>query len=865
MYEIIVGRSQDDLKKYGTLGTAYIGKHIVGLGEDAHMTSKILLDLVRPHVMLICGKRGTGKCLHGDTRVTLSDGSVESIKELAKDTRKVLSLNNDLKISASEKTEFFKRTVDKLIRIKLRSGKEIKLTPEHPLLTIKGWKQANELSMGSRIATPRALNCFGTDDMKDHEIKLLAYLIAEGHLGNGFVLFTNSDPKMMDEFENCIEYFDPGLKIVSHGKYGVRVSSRVRKFIFSNNPARNEFGQFYKGNYGVNSKSSITKWLIGMGLYGKLSADKFIPNCILNLPKNQLSLFLNRLFSCDGSLYNVKRKDRTQWEISYASKSEILIKQVQHLLLRFGVLSRIRPKTTKINGKKIPSFEIVVGGEFVTKFIQSVGFFGEKTTLQNEYLSAEQKIQRNPNVDTIPEELWDIYRPKNWAELGRKMGYSMGKALRTSINYSPSRQKLLQMAEAEHNESLALLANSDIFWDEIIAMEELEGAFDVYDISVPETHNFVANDIIVHNSYSAGVIAEEMAALPEDLRKNLAVIIIDPMGIYWSMKSPNDKDSELLRKWELKPRGVDINLFIPAGKAKEYDKSGILWDNAISLPVGEFSAEDWAMTFNIEPFGDAGVLLGRVIKQLKEKKNAYNIKDIANEIELDGRADQKHKDVLRGLFETADSWGIFGKEKISLDEMFKPGSISVIDISHYEGWAVKNLFVSLISKKIYQARLLARKEEEAGSMLGEDKSELPMIWLMMDEAHQFLPNDAKTTSSDALLTLVKLGREPGISTMFVTQQPYKLHPDALSQTDVVLSHRLTSSQDVKALETVMQTYLLSNIQKSLDDLPRWKGTAIILDDNSEKLYSMVVRPRASWHAGGSPIAIKNDQGAKNNY
>ncbi|MBI4177546.1 MAG: ATP-binding protein [Candidatus Aenigmarchaeota archaeon] len=367
-------------------------------------------------------------------------------------------------------------------------------------------------------------------------------------------------------------------------------------------------------------------------------------------------------------------------------------------------------------------------------------------------------------------------------------------------------------------------------------------------------------------SYSAGVIAEEMAALPEELRKNLAFIIIDPMGIYWSMKNPNDKDSDLLRKWDLKPKGVDVNLFIPGGKAAEYESAGIMWDNTISLPAGEFSAEDWAITFNIEPFSDVGVLLARTIKNLKGREgDSYSIKDIIGEVESDKRAEQKQKDVLRSLFENVDGWGIFGKEKISLAEMLKPGSISVIDISHYEGWTVKNLFVSLISKKIYQTRLIARKDEEAKSMMGEDKSEIPMIWLMMDEAHQFLPNNVKTASTDALLTLVKLGREPGISTVFVTQQPYKLHPDALSQTDIVLSHRLTSEQDVKALETVMQTYLLSNIQKSLDELPKWKGTAIMLDDNSEKLYSMVVRPRASWHAGGSPIAIKNDQGTKNSY
>ncbi len=857
MYEIVVGRSAEDVKRYGLYGTAYIGRHIVGTGEDAHMTSKVLLDVVRPHIVLICGKRGTGKCLHGDTLITLSDGSVAPIKELAGDTKKVISLDQNLKINSACKTEFFKRKTSKLVKIRLRSGKEVKLTPEHPLLTVKGWKQANGLSIGSRIATPRILDCFGETEMKDCDVKLLAYLIAEGHLGNGFVLFTNSDPEMMGEFENCIEEFDHELKILPHGKYGVRVSRKARKFIFSNNPARNELGQFHKGNCGVNAKSSIAKWLIGLGLYGKMSADKFVPSCVLSLPRSQLSLFLNRLFSCDGSLYNTRRRNRAQWEISYASKSEILIRQVQHLLLRFGVLSKIRPKITKINGKEIPSFELVVGGEAVTAFIKSIGFFGEKAALQNGYLLIEREIHRNPNVDTVPEEIWDIYRPKNWAELGRRLGYSVGKGLRSSINYSPSRQKLLQMAEAEQNDSLKSLAESDIFWDEIVAMEELEGTFDVYDISVPEFHNFVANDIIVHNSYSLGVMVEEISNFPEELKKNLAIIIIDPMGIYWSMKNPNEKDSELLRKWELKPKGLDIKLFIPDGMAAKFESAGILWDHTISLPTGEFSAEEWAITFGVDMFSETGVLLGRVINKLRDEKGTnYGVKDIVNGMDSDNRAEQRHKDMLKGLFENVDSWGIFGKEKLSLEEMFKPGSISVIDISHYEGWKVKNLFVSLVSKKIYQARLIARKNEEASSMAGEEKSEMPMVWLMLDEAHQFLPNDSKTVSTDALLTLVKLGREPGISTAFVTQQPYKLHPDALSQTDIVISHRLTSEQDVKALETVMQTYLLDNIQKSLDELPKWKGTAIMLDDNSEKLYSLVVRPRVSWHAGGSPIAIK---------
>ena len=59
--KIIVGRDREDLKKFGDIGTAYIGKHIVGKGEEAHLTNPVVMDVTRPHVVLCCGKRGTGK------------------------------------------------------------------------------------------------------------------------------------------------------------------------------------------------------------------------------------------------------------------------------------------------------------------------------------------------------------------------------------------------------------------------------------------------------------------------------------------------------------------------------------------------------------------------------------------------------------------------------------------------------------------------------------------------------------------------------------------------------------------------------------------------------------------------------------
>ncbi len=166
------------------------------------------------------------------------------------------------------------------------------------------------------------------------------------------------------------------------------------------------------------------------------------------------------------------------------------------------------------------------------------------------------------------------------------------------------------------------------------------------------------------------------------------------------------------------------------------------------------------------------------------------------------------------------------------------------------------MVIGLLSRKIFQDRLQARKSEEFQVMGGSGKETVPMVWIMIDEAHQFVGSDSVTAASEPLLTLIKEGREPGISLLLITQIPNKLHPDALAQSDVVISHHLTSEADMKALRGIMQTYAMKDIEEYMASLPRKKGVALVLDDNSERIYTIQIRPRLSWHAGGSPMAIK---------
>ena len=160
-----------------------------------------------------------------------------------------------------------------------------------------------------------------------------------------------------------------------------------------------------------------------------------------------------------------------------------------------------------------------------------------------------------------------------------------------------------------------------------------------------------------------------------------------------------------------------------------------------------------------------------------------------------------------------------------------------------------------MSKHIFSERVKARRLEELSEIEITTLKRTPMPWILIDEAHNFLPDDSATAATEILSTLIKEGRQPGITLVFATQRPEKLHPDALAQTDIIISHRLTSKADVDALRSIMQTYMLFDIGRYLNELPKVKGVAIILDDNSERIYKIRVRPRQSWHAGASPVAI----------
>ena len=371
-------------------------------------------------------------------------------------------------------------------------------------------------------------------------------------------------------------------------------------------------------------------------------------------------------------------------------------------------------------------------------------------------------------------------------------------------------------------------------------------------------------------SYSIGVIAEELSKLSSDVKENIASLIFDTMGIFWTMKYKNYKDVDLLEEWNLKPANLPVVVWAPAGYFEEYEKRQIPVDGKFAIAVSELDIEDWLSIFNLDMISQVSVLIQKVITDLKENSESYDLGDVMKRIVLNEEASDDVKKSAIALFEAANSWKVFAKrneKSTKINELIIAGKTSVLDLSVYSsiaGFNVRALIIGLISKKLFSQRVLARKKEEIeeiqrGLEVKREKKEMPIVWIFLDEAHEFLPMNETTPATNSLIQLLREGRQPGISLVLATQQPGVIHRDVMTQSDVVIAHRLTNKKDIEALNEIMQTYLLETIQKSMRELPDLKGSGIILDDNSERLYPIRIRPRLTWHGGEAPKALSEEK------
>lgn len=467
------------------------GESVTGLASGFTDLDEMTSGFQPSNLIIVAARPAMGKCLAADSVIDDPEtGERRSIAEFVeRRTRSVHSVDQGGQVRPKAVTDWIPNGTKGCFEVRTRTGRRITATANHPFLTVDGWVPLEDLTAGCSVAVPRRLDVFGKerlDDCSALRARLLGYFIAEGGLTGKSPMFTNADPEIVDDFKNAVAEF-PECSVTGPVRYGYRARG---------------------GNKGA--VNPITTWLRGLGLMGKRAEEKHFPECVWRFSRPLLREFLRALFSCDGTVYSMSGYPRIEFTVA----SEKLAEDVHHALVRFGIVSKLWQKTER-------SWRVeITEPESVDLYQNEIGWIGEKT---RRVFKTLRDRRPHSNSGHVPKEVWAYVRKAaaakemSLAEMCRRAG-DKGWS-NPHCDRSLPRRRLQRYAEVLDSEDLRWLASPDLYWDQIVSITPV-GEREVYDLTVPEGSNFVANDICVHNSSLLNDFALNVA-----MRQNMPVVI----------------------------------------------------------------------------------------------------------------------------------------------------------------------------------------------------------------------------------------------------------------------------------------------------------------------------------------------------
>ena len=478
--------------------------------------------------MLLIGDPGTGKCVRGDTTVTLADGREHEIRDLVESNLddpkpvddgvwddanlEVPSLAPDGTLVQRRATKVWKREApETMYRVRTTNGHEVTVTPSHPLF-VPGSQGpeavlAEDLEVGQFVATPRQLETNGDDtlDVSYREsqsynaihidlpaewtptlARLVGYVVAEGYVeqrddNTGYVSVTNNDAAVLYDVKTALNELD-----ANYHERDPHEGKSAREVICGS-------GEFV---------SFLVE--LDAGVLGG-SSEKRVPNAVKRASDETKREFLAAFVEGEGHV------SATEREISVASTSHELLEDVRSLLLSLGITSQLHPRE---NG----SYRLRISGEMFERYVTDVGFVTDR---KSDAAAAFEGTDGNTNTDVVPVDGDELRSLRN--ELGLTQA-DCGIPRSTYQHYergsrNPSRESLSAVASAFSEAvddavaadggtdvearvgAVGAAATDDIAWDRIETIEEVETDEEwVYDLEVEGTHNYLTDGVVSHNS-----------------------------------------------------------------------------------------------------------------------------------------------------------------------------------------------------------------------------------------------------------------------------------------------------------------------------------------------------------------------------
>jgi replicative DNA helicase len=425
-------------------------------------------------------------CLTGDARVLRADTGAEvTIGDLADSGERdipVWSLDTHLRMVPATMTHAFPTGVKQVFELRLASGRQVTASANHPFLTVDGWLRLDELEVGGHIAVPRVVPAPKEAQIwPEAEVVMLAHLLGDGDVApRQPIHYTSADPACLDAVSDAAAHFGIAPRRVERGN---------RTHLHLPSPVGLAQGR----------RNPIAEWLDQWGLYGKRSHEKFIPSPVFSLADDQIALFLGHLWATDGSIGVHQCRSGLRPRIHLATTSRRLADDVQRLMTRLGIQSRISRVRSARYGT---SWSVdVIGPDNMRSFISEIGVYGQGSQRTPKVVAWLERAGRSADRDALPRPVLDMVLAAQQAsglsasDLVRRSGLGSYRLYESPL----SRQGLAALSTVLDDERLAMFASSHVSWDEVVAISPLGEAM-VYDATVEGTHNFVANGITVENS-----------------------------------------------------------------------------------------------------------------------------------------------------------------------------------------------------------------------------------------------------------------------------------------------------------------------------------------------------------------------------
>lgn len=455
---------RDEMRQRCQTSLYYLAKVVLGFSEMvSHLHLPLANFITDPSTLrkLVLIPRGHFKCVSRNTIVLTYNGP-KFIQNLKPGDKVASCDTTTLKNQWSAVVAVECQGVKPTVLVKTRSGRELRVTGNHPFRQLGGWVNAENLRSGDRLACARVYPEPRINKLTIEEARVLGYLIGDGSITDGQCGFTNGNPKVITDFEQAA--LACGLEPTFYG--------------YRNGAAR----------MGLRGGLSFIRHF---SLDGCSSYEKFIPASVFSSSKDVRAAFIAAYWDCDGA---INLHDKSIWAVTM---SKSLAQDIATLLVTLGIYGYIYEYPARCNGVECgTSYRVIIRGkEHIKQFFDVITLTPKKQVLV-EKLVLQVSTQRHgtANCDTIPAE-WRYYVDVTQLTSGFNTFRKLG--VRIDNNFSTTREKMSKVGELLPEAKI--WADSDIYWDEVISVDSV-GDVEVWDIEVDSTACFYANDILTHNS-----------------------------------------------------------------------------------------------------------------------------------------------------------------------------------------------------------------------------------------------------------------------------------------------------------------------------------------------------------------------------